>query len=162
MCNVSRGKNTSYHTNYRTCSQATTMVPNGSLTSITRYHGSLPWYLMEVYHGTDQVQPVDRGMGQHNVIKLEMGNEMDQWLEDDDNLALWEGDDGAKLSASDRRVLLAHWYFNATKKALKGNAKWAYFAHAGALLFADGSDDHLVKLEGAPAGYKLVVPAPDN
>ena len=74
---------------------------------------------------TDQVQPVDRGLGQH--LKLEMGNEMDLWLEDDDNLALWEGDDGAKLSASDRRILLAHWYFNANKKALKGHAKWAYF-----------------------------------
>ena len=83
---------------------------------------------------TDQVQPVDRGFGQH--IKLEMGNEMDLWLEDDDNLALWEGDDGAKLSASDRRILLAHWYFNANKKALKGHAKWAYFEHAGALLTA--------------------------
>ena len=109
---------------------------------------------------TDQVQPVDRGLGQH--IKLNMGVEMDEWLEVDENLALWEGDDGVKLSASDRRILLANWYFNATQKALKGHAKWAYFQHAGGLITADGSDDHLIKLEGAPAGYKLVVPAPDN
>ena len=33
---------------------------------------------------TDQVQPVDRGLGYH--IKLYMGREMDEWLEDDDNL----------------------------------------------------------------------------
>jgi hypothetical protein len=26
-----------------------------------------------------------------------------------------------------------------------------------ALLTADGSDDHLIKLEGAPAGYKLII-----
>ena len=42
--------------------------------------------------------------------------EMDEWLEVDENLALWEGDDGVKLSASDRRILLANWYFNATTR----------------------------------------------
>ena len=48
---------------------------------------------------TDQVQPVAMG-------------------------GIWEGDDGAKLLArSDRRILLAHWYFNATKKALKVKAE---------------------------------------
>ena len=88
------------------------------------------------------MQPVDRGLGQH--IKIEMGCEMDAWLENDENLALWEGDDGAKLTASDRRILLANWYYRATVKALKGHAKWAYFQHAGALLTADGSDDDLI------------------
>ena len=40
-------------------------------------------------------------------------------------------------------------------KALQGDAKRKYFQHAGALLTADGSDDHLIKLdlEGAPSGY---------
>ena len=34
-----------------------------------------------------------------------------------------------------------------------------YFEHAGALLTADGTDDDLlIKLEGAPAGYKVVIP----
>ena len=36
---------------------------------------------------TDQVQPVDRGFGQH--IKLYMGQEMDEWLEDEANLERW-------------------------------------------------------------------------
>ena len=58
----------------------------------------------------------------------------------------WEGDDGPKLTASDRRILLANWYFNATNKALKGHAKWAYFQHAGGLITADGSDDDLIEL----------------
>ena len=47
----------------------------------------------------------------------------------------------------------------ACKKALEGEAKRKYFEHAGALLTADGTDDDLIKLEGTPAGYKLVIPA---
>ena len=44
-------------------------------------------------------------------------------------------------------------------KALQGEAKRKYFEHAGALLTADGTDDDLInKLEGAPAGYKVVIP----
>ena len=61
------------------------------------------------------------------------------------------------LTASDRRILLANWYKKAVTKALQGDAKRKYFEHAGALLTADGSDDHLIKLEGAPAGYKLII-----
>ena len=29
----------------------------------------------------------------------------------------------------------------------------------GALMTADGSDYHLIKLEGTPVGYKLVIPS---
>ena len=43
-------------------------------------------------------------------------------------------------------------------RALEGDAKRKYFEHAGALLTADGTDDELIKLEGAPAGYKLKIP----
>ena len=60
---------------------------------------------------------------------------------------------------STRRILLANWYYKAVKKALEGDAKRKYFEHAGALLTADGTDDDLIKLEGTPAGYKLVIPA---
>ena len=55
------------------------------------------------------------------------------------------------MSASDRRILLVNWYKKAVTKALQGDAKRKYFEQAGALLTADGSDDHLIKLEGAPA-----------
>ena len=47
-------------------------------------------------------------------------------------------------------------------QALEGNAKMQYFQHVGALLTADGTDDELIKLEGTPVGYKLVIPPPDN
>ena len=102
---------------------------------------------------TDQVQPIDRGLGQH--VKLCLGMEMDEWLDDDTNLEKWE--DNA-LTASDRRILLASWYTKAVRRALEGDAKLKYFQHAGALLTADGSDDHLIKFEGVPAGYVLKVP----
>ena len=49
--------------------------------------------------------------------------------------------------------------YKAFSKALQGEAKRKYFEHAGALLTADGTDDDLlIKLEGAPAGYKVVIP----
>ena len=80
---------------------------------------------------------------------------MDEWLDDDDNLEKWENNG---LTASDRRVLLANWYYKACTRALKGDAKRKYFEHAGALLTANGTDDDLIKLEGTPPGYKVVVP----
>ena len=104
---------------------------------------------------TDQVQPIDRGLGRQ--VKIYMGQLLDEWMDSDENLDKWEGN---QLSASDRRILLACWYNKAVKKALEGDAKWKYFQHAGALLTADGSDDELIKFEGAPADYKLIVPGP--
>ena len=101
---------------------------------------------------TDQVQPIDRGFGRQ--VKIYLGEFMDEWLDDDDNLTKWE-DNG--LTASDRRILLANWYVRAVKRALVSDAKRKYFEHAGALLTADGSDDHLIKLEGTPEGYKLII-----
>ena len=38
-------------------------------------------------------------------------------------------------------------------RALEGDAKKKYFEHAGALMTADGTDDHLIKLKGTPPGY---------
>ena len=101
---------------------------------------------------TDQVQPIDRGLGRQ--VKIYLGQEMDEWLDCDDNLTRWEDN---SLTASDRRILLANWYTRAVKKSLASDAKRKYFEHAGALLTADGSDDDLIKLEGTPVGYKLVI-----
>ena len=47
----------------------------------------------------------------------------------------------------------------AVQEALKGDAKRKYFEHAGALLTADGTDDHLIKLEGTPSNYQLIIPS---
>ena len=58
-----------------------------------------------------------------------------------------------------KAILLANWFHKACLKALEGDAKRKYFEHAGALLTADGTDDDLIKLEGVPPGYKLVIPS---
>ena len=49
------------------------------------------------------------GLGR--VVKLYMGQQMDEWLEDDDNLKRWESTEkGTALTASDRRIVLGNWY----------------------------------------------------
>ena len=74
---------------------------------------------------TDEVQPVDDGMGRQ--VKIYMGQFQDTWLENDDNLELWESN---RLTASDRRVLIATWFYDAVVKACSGpNAKRKYFEH---------------------------------
>ena len=83
---------------------------------------------------------------------------MDKWMDTEENLTKWEEN---SVSASDRRVLLANWYNTAVKRALKDEAKRKYFEHAGTLLTADGTDDELIQLEGAPAGYKVAIPQYD-
>ena len=92
---------------------------------------------------TDQVQPVDDGLGQH--LKIYVGQEEDKWLEDDENMIKWENNE---LTASDRRILLGTWYCTAYRRALEGLAKQKYFEHTGGLLTADGTGDELIKLEG--------------
>ena len=89
-----------------------------------------------------------------------LGQLMDEWLDDDNNLTKWE--DNA-LTASDRRILhvLGIWYYKAVNRALVGDAKFKYFQHAGCLMTADGTDDDLIKLEGPkgrPRGTKLLSP----
>ena len=81
---------------------------------------------------------------------------MDKWLESDENLERWESTKkGETLTASERRILIAHWFHDAFYRAVEGDAKRKYFEHAGALLTADGSDDDKIKLESAPKDYKL-------
>ena len=84
-------------------------------------------------------------------VKVIMG----RLLDDDDNIDKWESD---SFTASDHRILLAHWYCKAANKAFEGEAKRKYFEHAGALLTADGTDDNLIRLEGTPNNYQVVVP----
>ena len=55
-------------------------------------------------------------------------------------------------------MLVLCWFHTACKRALQGEAKRHHFEHAGALLTADGSDDHLIKFEGTPKDYKLNIP----
>ena len=49
-----------------------------------------------------------------------MGQAMDEWLLDDDNLEKWEATEKGKgLTALERRILMAHWFSQGLKRALK-------------------------------------------
>ena len=70
---------------------------------------------------------------------ISIGEQLDTWLDDDDNFDRWEN--GA-LTASERRILLSHWFAAAVKKAFeKTRALRAYFEHTGCLMTIDGSED---------------------
>ena len=56
-------------------------------------------YLLLENH-TDKVQPIDTGCGK--LLKTKIGEAMERWLEEDDNLELWHD----KISAKQRRVLM--------------------------------------------------------
>ena len=97
---------------------------------------------------TDEVQPVDDGMGRQ--VKIYMGQFQDTWLENDDNLELWESN---QLTASNRRVLIATWFYDAVVRACESpKAKRRYFEHTGALMTADGTDDDKMRFEAKPKG----------
>lgn len=53
---------------------------------------------------TELLQPVDAGLGRD--LKREIGEQMATWLEDEENLEVWED---SKLTASDRRILITKW-----------------------------------------------------
>ena len=50
---------------------------------------------------TDEAQPVDAGFGK--LFKVYVGQDMDKWLLDGDNVEKWESNE---LPASDRRILI--------------------------------------------------------
>ena len=102
---------------------------------------------------TDIWQPIDSGYGA--LMKRLIGQQQDAWLECDDNMEKWIGNQ--KLTASDRRVLISHWVGEANKK-LQGDEYAAFrkgcFLRTGCLITADGSDDELIRPEGLP-GYTV-------
>ena len=59
-------------------------------------------YLLPENH-TDKVQPVDAEIGK--LFKTKVGEAMEKWLEQDENLDLWHD----KIGAKDRRILMTKW-----------------------------------------------------
>ena len=78
---------------------------------------------------------------------MEVGISLEEWLEHDENLKIWE--DG-KLTESDKRVLITKFVGSAWEKIFSRSDFSAdiYFQRTGFLLTLDGSDDHLVNIEG--------------
>ena len=59
-------------------------------------------YLLPENH-TDKIQPIDAGFGK--MLKTKIGQEMDKWLEEKDNLELWHDE----ITARQRRILTTKW-----------------------------------------------------
>ena len=93
---------------------------------------------------TDALQPIDASLGA--LIKVEVGKQLDIWLENGDNLERWESN---ALTASDRRVLLTKWVATAVDIVdNRPNYRFRLFEKTGGLMTADGTCDDRINLEG--------------
>lgn len=107
---------------------------------------------------TDAWQPVDSGFGR--LLKILISNEQQDWLEHEQNMDKWLGNDDKKLSAKERRILLTHWTgeaFEKLKHPKYDHSRWKCFERTGCLITVDGSDDDKIKPEGMK---DYIVPPP--
>ena len=77
--------------------------------------------------------------GNSLLVKVYVVQARDKWLLNDDNVDLWESN---KLTAVDRRILIMQWAGRAIDKIDSDIKK------AGLAMRAQGSDNHLITLEG--------------
>ena len=96
-------------------------------------------YLLPENH-TTKVQPIDAGF--RKQMKVKIGEAMEKWLEEDQNLDLWHN----RLSAKQRRILMTQWTGEAWRK-LSSDKMFAkkLFIKTGCLMTAYGSDDDMIK-----------------
>ena len=86
----------------------------------------------------------------------------DEWLDEPGHLDAWEGHPDAilKLDAKTRRILITHWVGEAWER-LTTQPKYTLtfrkcFMRTGALITADGSEDHEIQpMVGLAGGYKV-------
>ena len=99
-------------------------------------------YLLHENH-TDKIQPIDAGFGK--MLKKKIGEEMDKWLEEEDNLELWHD----KIAARQRRILMTKWA-GAAWRALVKEKEFIkrLFQKTGCLITIDGSDDNMINPQG--------------
>ena len=92
---------------------------------------------------TDKIQPIDAGFGK--MYKTKNGEEMDMWLEEEDNLELWHD----KIAAKQRRTFMTTWTGAAWRTLVKDkDLIKKLFQKAGCLITMDGSDDDKIKSQG--------------
>ena len=105
---------------------------------------------------TDIWQPIDSGYGA--LMKRLISQQQDEWLECDNNMDKWIGNE--KMSVSARRILISNWVGEANKK-LQGvdyeSFRKGCFLRTGCLITADGSEDDKIKPEGL-SGFDVVPP----
>ncbi|XP_065642725.1 uncharacterized protein LOC136074348 [Hydra vulgaris] len=140
------------------CDNLTAQVSDEFLNEV-RQHKGIVWF--GVPNGTHFWQPVDAGPGK--AFKSRIKAEQNIWLENDENIELWLGNDDRKLSAKDRRILITRWVGEAYRKTSKDEKflrmLYRSFAKTGCLNTPDGSEDDKINPEGMPA---YAVPPPVN
>jgi len=99
-------------------------------------------YMLPENH-TDKIQPVDAGCGQ--MMKVKIGEALERWLEEKDNLEKWHD----RLSAKERRILLTQWTGEAWSHCCTDHHFFKrLFEKTGCLMTADGSDDANISPQG--------------
>ena len=95
-------------------------------------------YLLPENH-TDKVQPIDAGFGKK--MKAKIGEAMEEWLEEEENLDMWHD----SLSAKQRKILMTQWTGKAWRK-LSSDKMFAkkLFMKTG-LMTANSSDVDMIK-----------------
>ena len=99
-------------------------------------------YLLPENH-TDKVQPIDAGYGK--MIKKKIGEQMEKWLEKEENLEMWHD----SIPATTRKVLMTKWAGEAWRE-LSSDEDFVkkLFEKTGCLMTADGEDAEKVRPQG--------------
>ena len=99
-------------------------------------------YLLPENH-TDKVQAIDAGYGK--MIKKKISEQMEKWLEKEENLEMWH--DG--IPAKTRRVLMTKWAGKAWRE-LSSDEDFVkkLFEKTRCLMTADGEDDEKIRPQG--------------
>ena len=97
------------------------------------------------------MQPIDAGF--RKMYKTVIGEEIDMWLEEEDNLELWHD----KITARHKRTLMTK-LAGAAWRALVKDKDFIkkLFQKAGCLITMDGSDDDKTKPQGLE-DYTLIL-----
>lgn len=99
-------------------------------------------YLLLENHA-DKEQPIDAGCGK--MWKAQIGEAMDKWLEEEDNLEVWHD----KFTAKCHRILMTKWTAEAWKELAKDKTFFKnLFQKTGCLVTVDETDDKLIKPQG--------------
>ena len=99
-------------------------------------------YMLPENH-TDKIQPVDAGCGR--IMKVKIGEALERWLEEKDNLEKWHD----RLSAKERRILRTQWTGEAWSQCCTDHHFFQrLFEKTGCLITADGSDDANISPQG--------------
>lgn len=107
---------------------------------------------------TDDLAPVDAGLGQQ--IKFWFAHYLDEWLEDDNNIDLWES---GQFPASQRRILVTHILTKAWQKVCsKPSCLRRYFTKTGCGMTATGEYDDLISPQRFKAGEYSFEYRPDE